>query len=205
MGRPIDHHGYARLLGACRLRAMSPPELADSGDFVWPSKSIGRAMRGLRTVGLVHIASYLIYERHCAPQPQYRMGPGEEPPPPATVRGRQSAHPATIPRTVRPTCSLAVLKAVIRAMEARPSSPLDVATSAGINIDTAYRLIETMRANRLCHLATWVRGKAGPAVPHYSFGAGADAQKPTPIRPAHYTRLARSTRAALLATQGAAA
>ena len=108
------------------------------------------------------------------------------------------------PRKVVRISTLSFVTA-LAVMQQGPFTATAIADATGLHIDTAYRLIDTMRANRLCHLATWVRGKAGPAVPHYSFGAGADAQKPTPIRPAHYTRLARSTRAALLATQGAAA
>lgn len=71
-----------------------------------------------------------------------------------------------------------------------PMSKYDLASRAVCDQRTAQRALSALHADKLMHVASWVRCYHA-WIPVYALGPGRDARKPAPMTSTHRTRLRR--------------
>lgn len=179
MGARIGLLGYARILGAIRLQPLSGIEITEAIDRDHPQNvnDVLRAMLGLR---LVHIAGWTESARHKPPRPRFRAGTGDDVAPPPTKWGDASRFAPVMVGPTRPGINMLALAAALRILRERPSRLSEVAAGSGIHETKVGQLLRELHRQRLIHVAAWMRGRKGPPVPFYAFGARSDAARPVP-------------------------
>lgn len=193
----IGMAGYAAIIGSLRHGPLSTTELNALHSKV-SRLLILEVMRHCRRAGIVHRVDWHRTTPHSRLVPRWALG-----------RDGDISMPMYEEKTRRPRrapSTLILLTTAMELMGEHPHSRTELAEALCMNIETVYRVINALRANKLIYVASWHKPALGTSVQEFALGDKQAARRPAQVAKsaavfAQY-RERRAQRAGLFALAG---
>jgi hypothetical protein len=195
----IGMAGYAAILGSIRTQAMSTTELVERHKV--SRLLILGAMRHCLRAGIVHRVDWHRDTPHSRLVPRWALG-----------RDGDISMPKYEEKTRRPRrgpSTLCLLTTAMELMGEYPHSRTELAAALCMHVETVYRVVRALRANKLIYVASWHKPAIGTTAQEFALGSKDNAPRPprlsksTAVFAQH--RVRRAQRKGLFALAGMAA
>jgi hypothetical protein len=194
----IGMAGYAAILGSVRIRPMSTTELAAKHKV--SRLLILGLMRHCLRAGVVHRVDWFRPQPHARMVPHWALGQDGD------ISMPMYEEKARRPRRAQST--LITLTTALELMGEHPHSRKELAEALCMHEESASRIVNALRTNKLIHVASWHKPQKGTTVQEFGVGQLPDAPRPPQISRCTKTmkqyRARREQRAALHALAGVA-
>lgn len=188
--RRIGMAGYAAILSSLRAGPASTTELVEKHGV--SRVLVLHIMRHCLRVGIVHRQDWFRPAPHARMVPRWALGAdGDVSMPEYEERARK---PRRAPST------LMLLTTTLQLLAEHPHGRAELAQALCMHIESAARVITTLRKAGLIHIACWEKPAVGCPWPEFSAGSKPDARRPPPARNNASAHAAFRTRRAQLAT-----